>query len=590
MAEPVFFYTDSRNKPVGPLTRAELKKLAAKGILKPTTKVIRKGDKVWMPWSQLTSDPKSGLVAAKKGPSTTKRKLGAAFGSSREAATTAAKGTLSAIATLFSGLSKPVFFALVGAIGCLVGAILGEIYLSLFPNPESKPAQVDIMFTLDVTGSMRPELDGVKNGINKFADQLRTNRLDTRIGLIAFGDLKMSEDPQILSFAGSAFTANATHFSQEVGQIKMRRGGDIPESSYDAVALAAGQEFRASAKKIILLITDAGPQKGISLKDTAAKLKEKNIDNLHLVIEGGDEVAYKPLQREANGTIFPLSETAGGRGNFDRVLDGIANEIIAKSKGIVDTSSGRSPVASLFKDAGWFALLAAALALALTLAQNTNLAHARQRRIFVPRDLIISCLIGAAAGMVAAICSLLFGMVSDIQVIGFLGGIIVWGMLGGVIGLAMTYIILNFQPSRALMGGLMGGLAGGVMFNSIRLIGLGEGLGRFIGAILVGTLIGLFIAIVEQLSRKAWVVVEWTPRQKSSINLGNQPVTVGGGHEDNIRLSGIPASSLSLTLDNGQIYCLKTGQDKPAKLKDGSVIKLKKIRLILHMKEIKKEK
>ena len=55
----------------------------------------------------------------------------------------------------------------------------------------SDPArpQADVVFVLDVTGSMQGEIDGVRDGVTRFADDLRDNRIDFRLGLVAFRDL-----------------------------------------------------------------------------------------------------------------------------------------------------------------------------------------------------------------------------------------------------------------------------------------------------------------------------------------------------------------------------------------------------------------
>ena len=89
-------------------------------------------------------------------------------------------------------ISKPLLFALYGAIGCFLAAILGEVLLALalpssIKSPSSLP-QVDIMFVLDVTSSMQEEINGVEQGIQSFAKELSSRKLDSQVGLIAFGD------------------------------------------------------------------------------------------------------------------------------------------------------------------------------------------------------------------------------------------------------------------------------------------------------------------------------------------------------------------------------------------------------------------
>ena len=51
MANERYFYVGPDKKPVGPYTLSELQGLASRGVIKPTTKAIRKGDRWWAPYS-----------------------------------------------------------------------------------------------------------------------------------------------------------------------------------------------------------------------------------------------------------------------------------------------------------------------------------------------------------------------------------------------------------------------------------------------------------------------------------------------------------------------------------------------------------
>lgn len=72
---------------------------------------------------------------------------------------------------------KPLFFATFGAIGCLLGALIGEAVLTqVMPERTSRSTAVDVLFVLDITGSMSNEIDGVKNGIARFVSSLGVNQ------------------------------------------------------------------------------------------------------------------------------------------------------------------------------------------------------------------------------------------------------------------------------------------------------------------------------------------------------------------------------------------------------------------------------
>ena len=132
--------------------------------------------------------------------------------------------------------------------------------------PSSMP-QADIVFVLDVTSSMAEQIKGLQTGITKFAGDLSRAKVDARFGCVAFRDLFFKEEkpeqfPQMttLKFGGEPFTADADAFRSAVRGLEAYGGDDIPETSYEAVAEAAGLKgWRKDATRVLVLVTDAPP-------------------------------------------------------------------------------------------------------------------------------------------------------------------------------------------------------------------------------------------------------------------------------------------------------------------------------------------
>ncbi|MGK7872577.1 MAG: VWA domain-containing protein [Xenococcaceae cyanobacterium] len=231
-----------------------------------------------------------------------------------------------------------------------------ERYILLFtdgqPSPQPPSEQIDVMFVLDVTSSMNEEIRGVQQGIQNFARELEARKLNARVGLIAFGDRLLGEEPQILSFDGSAFTANPTEFSRQVGAVAQVGGGDAPESSFDAIAQAASQSFRAPATKVMILITDAPPKipdRDISsLPEVAKILQDQDIDQLHLVVQQRDRPLFERLQETVPGEVFLLGETAAGRQGFERILPLVGKQIAETALKLTE----REPIITATQEAG----------------------------------------------------------------------------------------------------------------------------------------------------------------------------------------------------------------------------------------------
>jgi len=118
---------------------------------------------------------------------------------------------------------------------------------------------VDIVFVLDVTESMQPYIDAVKQNIISFAQDLQANSRDYRLGLVTFEDYVVSEYPDCNCAYRNKMTSNVHEFTDWVSGLHAGGGGDIPEDQLDALAYAASFPFRPEAEGIIIVITDAPP-------------------------------------------------------------------------------------------------------------------------------------------------------------------------------------------------------------------------------------------------------------------------------------------------------------------------------------------
>jgi len=129
---------------------------------------------------------------------------------------------------------------------------------------------VDIVFVLDVTESMQPYIDAVKQNVIAFAQDLQSNSRDYRLGLVTFEDYVVSAYPDCNCAYRNSFTSDVKQFTDWVGTLHAGGGGDIPEDQLDALAYAAKFPFRPEAEGIIIIVTDAPPHHdGDGSADTA---------------------------------------------------------------------------------------------------------------------------------------------------------------------------------------------------------------------------------------------------------------------------------------------------------------------------------
>jgi len=118
---------------------------------------------------------------------------------------------------------------------------------------------VDIVFVLDVTESMQPYIDAVKQNVIQFVQDLSGNNRDYRLGLVTFEDYVVSKYPDCNCGYRNSFTSNVHEFTDWVSSLHAGGGGDIPEDQLDALAYAASFPFRPNAEGIIIIVTDAPP-------------------------------------------------------------------------------------------------------------------------------------------------------------------------------------------------------------------------------------------------------------------------------------------------------------------------------------------
>jgi hypothetical protein len=146
---------------------------------------------------------------------------------------------------------------------------------------------VDIVFVMDVTESMQPYIDAVKQSMVSFAHDLAANNRDYRLGLVTFEDYTVSKYPDCNCAYRNKLTSNVNEFTQWVGSLHASGGGDIPEDQLDALNYASTLPLRPNAQAIFILITDApchvrgdGPDRMGDLAYREHKNPNANVTNL----------------------------------------------------------------------------------------------------------------------------------------------------------------------------------------------------------------------------------------------------------------------------------------------------------------------
>lgn len=140
----------------------------------------------------------------------------------------------------------------------------------------------DIVFLLDVTGSMESCIEALKTNISTFIDTLTTKNAnnqspvkDWRASVVGYRDAEEDKD----WFVDAPFVRDAAQLKAQLSTLKADGGGDEPESLLDALYKVinrgqtdkGGQEdpmqwrYRSDASRVVVVFTDAAykPKLGI---------------------------------------------------------------------------------------------------------------------------------------------------------------------------------------------------------------------------------------------------------------------------------------------------------------------------------------
>ena len=120
----------------------------------------------------------------------------------------------------------------------------------------------DIVFAIDATGSMKNDIEKLKECLLDALNDYFGKNSNTRLGLLFYRDYGDSFKYMDLPVKVFGFTDNFTSFSNNLKSIKIYgwEGGDIPEAVYEAMYAACSfYNWRNDSTKQIILIGDAEP-------------------------------------------------------------------------------------------------------------------------------------------------------------------------------------------------------------------------------------------------------------------------------------------------------------------------------------------
>jgi Ca-activated chloride channel family protein len=341
-----------------------------------------------------------------------------------------------------------------------------------------------------------------------------------------------------------------------------------------ALGLRAGidQLRQSPLERNILLFTDGKPD---SAQETSRVADTIRAQRIRVVAVATSDADAKFLARVTADAALVFPATAGRFGEaFEE-----AEEVIYGAS-LVELERA-TPASTLLRVGGWTAFLAVGVAMLLILGQNSYL----RRRLMTLREGSVGTVGGMLSGAIAGVAgqALLLSATRGppLELLGRVGG---WTLLGLLVGAGMAHLIPNLRLWLGLLGGGLGGLLGVFGFLAAT-YGTGDLGGRLVGASLLGFCLGLMIAFVEATFRRAWLEVQWGPKEQSTISLGQEPIILGSGPESHVYLQGQPPVAGSITLYSDRLLYEDKTTGKSVKLKDGSKRQRGKLTMIVRTKK-----
>jgi hypothetical protein len=215
----------------------------------------------------------------------------------------------------------------------------GQVQVATKGKPaqfQDAPKLVDICVVFDTTGSMRNKIDGLKDSMIEFIDELARLKLDWRFTVVPFGDLTVPGDRIVgdLPFCKDAQTAQRMIRSMP----GFHGGGNDGESSLVAMAAAMAKPYRKGAVKVVIMLTDERP---LFEKQLTPEIITSQLTRQEFVcfVASMPQQGYEPWAEQNAGKWYPISSSLSTAGILD-FLRGILKDVAKVSSQVHEMGGG----------------------------------------------------------------------------------------------------------------------------------------------------------------------------------------------------------------------------------------------------------
>jgi von Willebrand factor type A domain len=225
------------------------------------------------------------------------------------------------------------------------------------PAPRGLSYAVDIVFCIDVTGSMTPILDAVKANALRFYDDVQTNLVakgknvdELRVRVIAFRDFDADGEAAMDESPFYGLPSEQSAFSDFVNGLVAEGGGDAPESGLEAVALAMNSQWttRGDRRRQVVVVWTDQPAKPLDPGIVPAELQARvpadfsaltdlwedtqgplGASSKRLILFAPDGPGWSDISAVWENVVHHPSQAGGGLSDVDygTIIDSIGNSV-----------------------------------------------------------------------------------------------------------------------------------------------------------------------------------------------------------------------------------------------------------------------